>query len=161
MRKELKQFFKWGIYFSILGFLLLYISKGGPEFYFRIKYGISKRSIEIMWSILFSFSFLEYFFDCFYFYVLSRNQIIVRIGRIAYYRLIQKRIFLCGLFFLVFNLILDFFIIESSHLDYLLGTTMFMIILFLLLPKRREYTMELLISLILAFVVRLMLYHLF
>lgn len=161
MQNELKRFFKWTIYYFILGLLLLYISNGNNEFYFRVKYGMSKRSIEIMWSILFSFSFLEYFIDCFYFYVLSRNQIIVRIGKADYYRLLQKRIFFCVFFFFLFNVVLDFLLIRSIHLGYLLGTTAFMTLLLLLLPKRREYTIELLVSLFLAFIVRTLLFLLF
>ena len=88
------------LYIILLSTLIYVYYNFDIKYYYTIKYLTTNRSIDIMISLLMSFVFIEYFISSYYYYILNKNHIIIRIGRNKYILYIIKKINLC--FILVF-----------------------------------------------------------
>lgn len=130
-------------------------------FYEGSKYITTYRTIDIMMSILFIFLFFKCFLDNYYYYVLNRNNIIVRYGKKKYILYIIKKILTNMLLLFLVNLIIDFILLNKINLLYNLINTVLISIIVIILPKRKEYNYELLISMAIVLIVRLIAFSLF
>ena len=89
-------------------------------YYLGVKYITTFRAIDIMYSIIFTFLFFKVFLDNYYYYVLNRNNIIVRIGRKNYNIYILKKILLNSVLLFIINIISDFIMIGTTNFMYIL-----------------------------------------
>ena len=156
MKKNIKiPFLYLGLIFLIsLGIYVYY--NGSVIFYNGVKYITSTRSIDIMISTVMVTIFYQYFMNSYYYYLLNRNNIIVRVGRIKYAYYIIKKIILSMFLFFLTNLISDFVITKRIDCIYNLVNTIFIGLVVILLPKRKEYNYELMICLLITMILRIL-----
>lgn len=131
----------------------------GSDFYLGVKYIFGSRVIEIMISILFSFFFLKAFLDSYYYMVVSRNNIITRLGRNKYNLLIIKKLLIPGILVFVINLLCDWILVLEINYYFLFLNVILTIFIVILLPKKKDYDNELLIAIVVIFVIKLILYN--
>ncbi len=131
---------------------------GNAEILLNIKYFTMDRVIYIMISILFNYLYLYYFIEQYYTYILNRNHVITRCGMKEYYKLVLKKVLgTIGIFF-ISNLILDYIIVKKVIFSYLIINTLYFLILIIVLPKKREYSFELSISLLVTLITKYLYY---
>lgn len=156
MKKNIKiPFLYLGLIFLISFGIYVYYN-GSVTFYNGVKYITSTRSIDIMISTVMVTIFYQYFMNSYYYYLLNRNNIIVRVGRIKYAYYIIKKIILSMFLFFLTNLISDFVITKRINCIYNLVNTLFIGLVVILLPKRKEYNYELMICLLITMILRIL-----
>lgn len=134
--------------------IFVYKFIGDREIFIMTKYFTLNWVIYIMISILFNYVYLTYFIEQYYTYLLNRNHVITRCGRKGYYKLVLGKITsTMGIFFL-FNIIIDKLIINKVVLGPLLINTIYFFILMVVLPKRKDYSSELVFSLLLTLIIK-------
>lgn len=142
----------------ILMQILVYQFVGDVEIFLMIKYFTINRVIYIMLSILFNYFYLYYFIEQYYVYILNCNHVITRCGRKRYYNLVLKKVLgTIGIFF-ISNLILDYIIVKKVLFDYLAINTFYFLVLIVTLPKKREYSFEFSISLLVTLIAKYLYY---
>ena len=129
-------------------------------YYLGVKYITTFRAIDIMYSIIFTFLFFKVFIDNYYFYVLNRNNIIVRIGRKNYNIYILKKILLNSVLLFIINIISDFIMIGTTNFMYILINIILTTLLVSILPKKKEYDYELVVIMIISILTKLLVYNL-
>ena len=129
-------------------------------YYLGVKYITTFRAIDIMYSIIFTFLFFKVFLDNYYYYVLNRNNIIVRIGRKNYNIYILKKILLNSVLLFIINIISDFIMIGTTNFMYILINIIFTTLLVSILPKKKEYDYELVVIMIISILTKLLVYNL-
>jgi len=134
--------------------IFIYRFVGDSEIFLNIKYFTIDRVIYIMISILFNYVYLYYFIEQYYTYILNRNHVIVRCGMRKYYKLVLCKILNAIEIFFIFNVILDYIIVKKISFSYLTINTLYFLILIVMLPKKREYSFELFISLLVTLIVK-------
>lgn len=145
IKKTLKNNFSY--IFFVLFSIAIFMYYKQTEYYMVVKYITTFRAIDIMASILFTFILFKLYFDSYYYIILNRYNIITRLGRKKYILLIMKQIFIPSLIFFTLNIILDFILIGTVNIIYILINMIFTIICVIVLPKRKEYNNEFLIVL--------------
>lgn len=138
----------------ILMQILVYQFVGDVEIFLSVKYFTINRVIYIMLSILFNYFYLYYFIEQYYTYILNRYHVITRCGRKNYYKLVLKKILSTTGIFFISNLILDYIIVKKVIFSYLIINTVYFLIIVMILPKKREYSFELAISLLITLVIK-------
>lgn len=138
----------------ILMQILVYQFVGDVEIFLTVKYFTINRVIYIMLSILFNYFYLYYFIEQYYTYILNRYHVITRCGRKRYYKLVLKKILSTTGIFFISNLILDYIIVKKIIFSYLIINTVYFLIIVMILPKKREYSFELAISLLITLVIK-------
>ncbi len=128
------------------------------DYFSGVKYITTFRALDIMYSILFTFLFFKVFFDNYYFYVLNRKNIIIRIGRKKYNLYIIKNIIINSSILFVFNSFIDFVLMGRLYLAYLICNILATTLVVILLPKRKEYENEMLIVITLIMLIKLVVY---
>ncbi len=129
-------------------------------YYLGVKYITTFRAIDIMYSIIFTFLFFKVFLDNYYYYVLNRNNIIVRIGRKNYNIYILKKILLNSVLLFIINIISDFIMIGTTNFMYILINIILTTLLVSILPKKKEYDYELVVIMIISILTKLLVYNL-
>ena len=128
------------------------------DYFSGVKYITTFRALDIMYSILFTFLFFKVFFDNYYFYVLNRKNIIIRIGRKKYNLYIIKNIIINSSILFVFNSFIDFVLMGRLYLAYQICNILATTLVVILLPKRKEYENEMLIVITLIMLIKLVVY---
>lgn len=134
------------------------ISFSESAYFSGVKYIITFRALDLMYSILFTFLFFKVFFDNYYFHVLNRKNIITRIGRKKYNLYIIKKIVINAGILFVFNAFIDFVLMGRLYLAYLICNILVTTLAVILLPKRKEYEYEMLIVITLIMVIKFIVY---
>ena len=129
-------------------------------YYLGVKYITTFRAIDIMYSIIFTFLFFKVFLDNYYYYVLNRNNIIVRIGKSKYNIYILKKILLNSILLFFINIISDFIMIGTTNFMYILINIILTTLLVSILPKKKEYDYELVVIMIISILTKLLVYNL-
>ena len=129
-------------------------------YYLGVKYITTFRAIDVMYSIIFTFLFFKVFLDNYYYYVLNRNNIIVRIGRKNYNIYILKKILLNSVLLFIINIISDFIMIGTTNFMYILINIILTTLLVSILPKKKEYDYELVVIMIISILTKLLVYNL-
>lgn len=159
MRRLLKR--QSSYLFLIIISIIIRLFYSDDIFYFGVKYITSFRAIDMMISILFTFSLFKVYLDNYYYMVLNRINIITRIGVRKYNLLIIKILLLHSFLIIFINSLLDFLLIGRIKFVYLLLNALISCILVIVLPKRKEYNYELVIIMIVFVIIKLIVYHFF
>lgn len=159
MRRLLKR--QSSYLFLIIISIIIRLFYSDDIFYFGVKYITSFRAIDMMISILFTFSLFKVYLDNYYYMVLNRINIITRIGVRKYNLLIIKILLLHSFLIIFINSLLDFLLIGRIKFVYLLLNALISCILVIVLPKRKEYNYELVIIMIVFMIIKLIVYHFF
>lgn len=130
-------------------------------FYHTIKYLTSSRAIDLMFSILFSFLTFKIFIDEYYYMVLNRNNIITRLKKKEYYKLIIKILLKSTGTLFVVNMMIDFLLVRNINILLVTLSTLYSCIAIIILPKRKEYNNEMLILLLISIILKLFLSKVF
>ena len=99
MRRLLKR--QSSYLFLIIISIIIRLFYSDDIFYFGVKYITSFRAIDMMISILFTFSLFKVYLDNYYYMVLNRINIITRIG-VRKYNLLIIKILLLHSFLIIF-----------------------------------------------------------
>lgn len=146
------------LFIIVLSVMLFLFYQKDIYYYDTIKYLTTTRSIDIMFSILFVYLFLQCLLDGYYFHLLNRNHIIIRYGRRRYFFYIIKKILFHLFILLILNFNIDYLLTGKINYIYNLINIVLTGIIILILPKQKEYINELLISIVIVFVIRLFLF---
>lgn len=156
MIKRTKKYYNY--IFLILLSVALFFMRPSSTYYFGVKYITTFMTLDIMFSILFTFIFFKIYLDNYYNYVLCRNNIITRLGIKKYNLYIIKKVIINSVFLLFTNCLIDFILIGSINIIYLLCNVIVTTILIIILPKKKEYNYELLILLLIVVLMKLLMY---
>ena len=85
-------------------------------FYNGIKYLTSTRAIDLMFSILFTFLTFKIYIDEYYYIVLNRNNIITRLKKKEYYKLIINILLKSTITLFIVNIIVDFLLVRNINI---------------------------------------------
>lgn len=126
-------------------------------FYNGIKYLTSTRTMDLMFSILFTFLTFKIYIDKYYYIVLNRYNIITRLKKKEYYKLIINILLKNTIALFIINIIVDFLLVKNVNIFLVILSTTFSCFAIIILPKRKEYSNEMIILLFISIVLKLLL----
>lgn len=145
--------------FIILLSIMLYLMRTDTVYFIGVKYITTFLALDIMFSITFTFLFFKVYLDNYYYHVLNRNNIIIRLGKRKYNIYIIKKILTNSFILFIINMIIDYILIRNINFIYLIINICITTALMIILPKKKEYNYELLILIIIMLVIKLITYY--
>lgn len=157
MIRTLKKYssYLWLILLSIA----VYYFFNDEIYYLVVKYLTTFRALDIMCSILFTFLLFKIYLDNYYYIVLNRNNVISRVGRKKYYLIIIKKLLLHSVMLIFINVFLDWLLAGNFNLIYILFNVLLAAVSVMLLPKRKEYDNELLFIMVVAIIIKVIVFR--
>ncbi|MCI6899489.1 MAG: hypothetical protein MR846_02725 [Tenericutes bacterium] len=140
--------------------IVTYLTYNENNYFFITKYLTTTRPVDIMFGILFNYLYLKIYLDNYYYYVLNRNNIIIRLGKKKYNLYIIKKILLNTVLIVFLNIISDLILTQSINFIHLAINSLLILFSVIILPKKKTYTNELIITLAITTLIKVVLYKL-
>ena len=99
--------------YGLLSFFIVLLFHIQSYDYFIIKYGMPKNIVHLLFMILFCALNGLLYFNMFEYFIYLKNFVIYRIGNKGYFKQLSIRMFLHCFIFIIFNIMVDYLLVQE------------------------------------------------